>query len=116
MVFYSAWEVLTDNLPWLVDETAIAPEAIHKQVMAIPGVINCHDIASRGMLGRQIFIEMHLIVDALDVETAHHITELVEGELKRYYNPVRLSIHIEPPSYCSSHISYDAPASSETQA
>ncbi|MEQ8962537.1 MAG: cation diffusion facilitator family transporter, partial [Coleofasciculus sp. C2-GNP5-27] len=28
LVFRSGWEVLTDNLPWLVDEVAIAPETI----------------------------------------------------------------------------------------
>lgn len=32
--------------------------------LSVPGVINCHDIASRGLVGRQVFIEMHLIVDA----------------------------------------------------
>lgn len=106
MVLTSGWTVVKDNLPWLVDEIAIAPEAIHTIVMAVPGVINCHDIASRGVVGRQAFIEMHLIVDAQDVETAHQITEHVEAELERYYSPVRLSIHIEPPSYCSDHISY----------
>ncbi|MEB3230225.1 MAG: cation diffusion facilitator family transporter [Leptolyngbyaceae bacterium] len=107
MVLWSGWTVVRENLPWLVDEIAIAPEAIHSIVMQVPGVINCHDIASRGMLGRQTFIEMHLIVDAADVETAHQITERVEAELKKYYNPVRLSIHIEPPSCYSEQISYE---------
>ncbi|MGK7891710.1 MAG: cation diffusion facilitator family transporter [Leptolyngbyaceae cyanobacterium] len=107
MVLWSGWTVVRENLPWLVDEIAIAPEAIHTIVMQVPGVLNCHDIASRGMLGRQTFIEMHLIVEAIDVETAHQITEQVEVELKKFYNPVRLSIHIEPPSYSSEHISYE---------
>lgn len=50
---------------------AIAPKAIAASALSVPGVINCHDIASRGLLGRQVFIEMHLIVDTDDVETAH---------------------------------------------
>ena len=107
MVLWSGWKVVSVNLPWLVDESAISPEAIHGVVMEVSGVLNCHNIASRGLLGRQIFIEMHLVVDAADVETAHSITERVEAELKRYYSPVRLSIHIEPPDYSSPHISYD---------
>ena len=37
------WSVLSRNLPWLVDHIAIAPEAIHAEVMAVPGVLNCHD-------------------------------------------------------------------------
>jgi len=29
--------------------------------MEVPGVVNCHDIASCGVIGRQVLIEMHLI-------------------------------------------------------
>jgi len=106
LVFRSGWEVLRDNLPWLVDEMAIAPEAIHICVMKIPGVLNCHSIASRGLLGRQVFIEMHLVVDAQDVETAHQITEAVEHILDQEYGPARTLIHIEPFNYQSDQISY----------
>ncbi|MBW4620302.1 MAG: cation diffusion facilitator family transporter [Cyanosarcina radialis HA8281-LM2] len=106
LVFWSGWLVLKANLPWLVDEMAIAPEAIHQLVMEVPGVINCHSIASRGLLGRQVFIEMHLIVDATDVETAHQITEEVEVRLEQKFSPVRINIHVEPPTYQSDLISY----------
>ncbi len=106
LVFYSGWQVIKSNLPWLVDEVAIAPEAIHREVMAVSGVVNCHDIASRGLLGRQVFIEMHLIVDAPDVETAHHITEAVEERLEARFSPVRVIIHVEPPDYRSDRVTY----------
>ncbi|HIK04045.1 MAG TPA: cation transporter [Trichormus sp. M33_DOE_039] len=107
LVFWSGWSVLKENLPWLVDQIAIAPEAIHGIATAVPGVINCHDIASRGILGRQVFIEMHLIVDAPDVETAHRITEQVERQLEARFSPVRILIHVEPPAYESEKISFD---------
>ena len=106
LVFKSGWQVLRENLPWLVDEMAIAPEAIHTTVMQVPGVLNCHDIASRGLLGRQVFIDMHLIVEPHDVEKAHEITEHVERVLNQKYGPARIIIHIEPQSYQSSKISY----------
>jgi divalent metal cation (Fe/Co/Zn/Cd) transporter len=107
LVFKSGWEVLRDNLPWLVDEMAIAPEVIYEQVMSVPGVINCHDVASRGIVGRQVFIEMHLIVDAEDVISAHEITERVEAKLTAIFSPVRILIHVEPPNYQSSHITFE---------
>ncbi len=107
LVFWSGWSVLKENLPWLVDQMAIAPEAIHAIATSVPGVINCHDIASRGVLGRQVFIEMHLIVDAPDVETAHHITEEVESRLEERFRPVRILIHVEPPTYKSEQISFE---------
>ncbi len=106
LVLYSGWDVLKQNLPWLVDEIAIAPEAIHAIATSVPGVINCHDIASRGVVGRQVFIEMHLIVSAEEVTTAHDITEAVEAKLAEKYSPVRVMIHVEPPAYRSDHISF----------
>ncbi len=113
LVFGSGWTVLRTNLPWLVDEAAIAPEAIHGLVMAVPGVVNCHDIASRGVVGRQVFVEMHLVVAAADVEQAHDITETVEAILSDRFAPVRVLIHVEPPTYTSDRISYGVPQPTE---
>ncbi|MBW4424005.1 MAG: cation diffusion facilitator family transporter [Nostoc desertorum CM1-VF14] len=110
LVFWSGWSVLKENLPWLVDQMAIAPEAIHAIATSVPGVVNCHAIASRGVIGRQVFIEMHLIVDAPDVETAHHITEEVESRLEERFRPVRILIHVEPPAYKSEEISFETGA------
>lgn len=109
LVLWSGWEVLKSNLPWLVDEMAIAPEAIRDVVMEVPGVLNCHSIASRGLPGRQVFIDMHLVVEAEDLETAHGITEAVEERLAQVYAPVRTTIHMEPPSYISEELSYGPP-------
>lgn len=106
LVFWSGWTVLKENLPWLVDQIAIAPEVIHAIALSVPGVINCHDIASRGVIGRQVFMEMHLIVDAEDVETAHRITEEVERRLEERFRPVRIVIHVEPPEYQSERINF----------
>jgi len=107
LVFWSGWEVLKENLPWLLDEIAIAPETIYAIAMSVPGVINCHEIASRGVVGRQVFVEMHLIVEVPDVETAHRITEEVEALLQERFSPVRVLIHVEPPAYKSDRITYD---------
>ncbi|MEA5596574.1 cation diffusion facilitator family transporter [Rivularia sp. UHCC 0363] len=106
LVFFSGWTVIKENLPWLVDEMAIAPETIYNIAITVPGVINCHDIASRGVVGRQVFIEMHLVVEAKDVETAHNITEEVESRLEEKFSPARVLIHVEPPTYKSNHISF----------
>ncbi len=106
LVFKSGWAVLRENLPWLVDEMAIAPEAIHAQVMQVPGVLNCHSIASRGLLGRQVFIDMHLVVKPTTVDAAHAITEAVEAHLEKLYGPARVTIHLEPHSYESEELTY----------
>ena len=106
LVIRSGWVVLSANLPWLVDEMAIAPEAIHAEVMKVSGVLNCHNIASRGLLGRQVFIDMHLIVEPKDVLSAHNITEQIEQRLEQQFGPTRVTIHVEPPSYVEPEISF----------
>ena len=68
--------------------------------------MSCDDIAFRGIIGRQVFIEMQMIVEASDVETAHKITEEVEKRLEARFNPVGVLIDIEPPDYKSEKISF----------
>lgn len=106
MVFYTGWRVLRQNIPWLVDEMAIAPEAIHQVVMGVPGVLNCHNIASRGLVGRQVFIEMHLVLETDSLDQAHTITEMVEARLQETFPPARIMIHMEPQRYSSDQITY----------
>jgi cation diffusion facilitator family transporter len=98
-VLWSGWKVLRRNLPWLVDAIAIAPESIQQIVLAVPGVVDCHDVTSRGLIGRQVFVEMHLVTDARDVETAHRITEEIERRLEERFGPVHATIHVEPLAY-----------------
>ncbi len=100
------WQVVRRNLPWLVDHIAIAPEAIHEQAMGVPGVINCHDIASRGVLGQRVFIDMHMVVDTDHLPTAHSITEQVEERLERRFGAVRCTIHLEPKDYAEQAITF----------
>ena len=57
------------------------------------------DIASRGLLGKQAFIEMRLVVTATDVTSAHKIVKQVEKRLQAHYRPVRVAISLEPISY-----------------
>lgn len=98
-VLWSGWRVLRGNLPWLVDAIAIAPESIQQLALSVPGVVDCHEVTSRGLIGRQVFVEMHLVTSAKDVETSHRITEEIERKLEERYGPVHTTIHVEPESY-----------------
>ncbi|MFT0788085.1 cation diffusion facilitator family transporter [Synechococcus sp. H55.10] len=99
LVFWSGWEVLQENIPFLTDRVAIPPKTLRELVLSLPGILDCHDIASRGIPGQMIFIEMHMVVEPLDVESAHRITEAVEQLLQERYGPVRVTIHLEPYSH-----------------
>lgn len=106
LLLRACWQVLRANLPWLVDQIAIAPEAIHAVAMGVPGVLNVHDIASRGVLGQRVFIELHMVVDADDLTSAHAITEAVEEHLAERFGPVRCTIHLEPRDYAIAAITF----------
>ncbi|HUR40372.1 MAG TPA: cation diffusion facilitator family transporter [Verrucomicrobiae bacterium] len=96
-VLWSGWNVLRGNLPWLVDASAIAPEAIELLARGVPGVLDCHDVTSRGLIGRQVFVEMHLVTSATDVAASHRMTEEIERRLTERFGPVHATIHVEPP-------------------
>jgi cation diffusion facilitator family transporter len=98
-VLWSGWAVVRGNLPWLVDASAIAPDEIQQLAMSVPGVIDCHAVHSRGLVGRQVFVEMHLITGVRDVESSHRITEEIERLLRAKYGPVEATIHVEPERY-----------------
>jgi cation diffusion facilitator family transporter len=106
LLLRACWQVVRANLPWLVDQIAIAPEAIHAVAMGVPGVLNVHDIASRGVLGQRVFIELHMVVDADDLTSAHAITEAVEEHLAERFGPVRCTIHLEPRDYAMAAITF----------
>ena len=69
-------------------------------------VLNCHDIASRGVLGQQVFIDMHLIVDAECLTNAHKITERVETRLDQKFGAGRCTNHLESMDYVKEGITY----------
>lgn len=96
MVFWSAWEVIKDNIPFLSDRVAIPAREIMEIVTDIYGVLNCHSITSRGVIGQEIFIEMHLIVAPREIEEAYKIVEVVEQKLQEKYGSVHATIQLEP--------------------
>jgi len=96
LVFWSAWEVIKDNIPFLSDRVAIPASEIMEIVTDVYGVLNCHSITSRGVVGQEIFIEMHLIVAPREIEAAYKIVEAVEEKLQEKYGNVHATIQLEP--------------------
>lgn len=96
LVFRSAWEVIKDNIPFLSDRVAIPASEIMEIVMDVYGVLNCHSITSRGVVGQEIFIEMHLVVAPREIDAAYKIVETVEQKLQQKYDLVHATIQLEP--------------------
>ena len=89
------WRVLNAQLPMLLRPTAIAPEAIAQIVQQVEGVTRCTRILSRGMVGRQLWIELDLVLHPDYMAVADQVGEYVEGAIRDRYGPVRTQIWVE---------------------
>jgi cation diffusion facilitator family transporter len=98
MSIKTLWRVLNWQLPSLVKQVAIAPEALSQLAHQVEGVTHCYRILSKGIVDRQVFIKMHLVVDPEFVEAAPAIADQVKQLLRERYGPVEAMIHIEKPS------------------
>lgn len=92
-----SWNVLTSNLPVLLDRAAIESEQVRALALAVPGVTGCHRVRSRGT-PRAVYLDLHLQVRGdLRVDTGHEIAHRVEGALRRELpGVVDVTIHVEP--------------------
>ena len=91
----SLWQMLQAQLPMLLKPTAIAPEAIAQIACEVEGVTRCTRILSRGMVGRQVWVELHLALHPEFMVIANTIGERVERSLREHYGPVRAQIWLD---------------------
>jgi cation diffusion facilitator family transporter len=91
----NCWWVLNRQLPSLLRQVAIAPEALAQTVHQVEGITHCYGIHTRGMVGRQVFVEMRLILHPECVSVARTIAERVERTIRERYGPARIVIHID---------------------
>ena len=91
----SLWKMLHSQLPMLLKPTAIAPEAISQIACQVEGVTRCTRILSRGMVGRQVWIELHLALHPEFMVLANTIGARVEKSLREHYGPVRAQIWLD---------------------
>lgn len=95
LTIISFWRVINSQLPMLLRPTAIAPEAIAQVACQVEGVTRCTRILSRGMVGRQVWVELHLALHPEFMGMAKTIGERVENALRNQYGPVRTLIWVE---------------------
>ncbi len=95
LLIKSLWQMLNNQLPMLLKPTAIAPEAIAQIACQVEGVTRCTRILSRGMVGRQVWIELHLALHPEFMVIASTIGERVERSLREHYGPVRAQIWLD---------------------
>lgn len=95
MAVVSCWRVLNWQLPLMVRQIAIAPEAISQLVREVQGVTHCYQIQSRGIVGRQVLIEMRLVLHPEFAGLSQWIIEQIEATIRQHYGPVQVAIYLD---------------------
>lgn len=91
----SCWRVLNWQLPMMVRQIAIAPEAIVQIVRQVQGVTHCYEVRSRGIVGRQVFVAMRLVLHPEFLGMKQRIVQQIEGAIRERYGPVQVSVQID---------------------
>jgi divalent metal cation (Fe/Co/Zn/Cd) transporter len=95
MVMVSSYRLLNRQLPALLRQVAIAPEALTRSIRQVEGILHCYGLQSRGLVGRQIYVEMHLILHPECLTVAPIIIDRVERIICQHYGPAQVVVHID---------------------
>jgi ferrous-iron efflux pump FieF len=97
-ILYSAYEIGRESVDHLMDKELESDkiDLIVAEVKKTPEVIGLHDLKTR-QSGRDIFIQMHLDLDAnMNLHQAHEIAEVVEVNVSRLFPNSEVIIHQDP--------------------
>ena len=97
VIAWTAITVLQEVLTSLTDRIRLDSEEVRTVVMEIPGVLDCHNIRTRG-LANHVFVDLSIHVQPeMPVEEAHEITKQVENTLKTHLQGVEdIVVQLEP--------------------
>jgi cation diffusion facilitator family transporter len=95
---YAGFEIARDATRILSDQIVISEDDIRRVVDAVPTVLGCHHIRSRGSADH-VFLDLHVWLDgATPLLEAHAVSHTVKDKLmERYPQIADAIIHIEPP-------------------
>lgn len=93
----AGWVVVRGAWASLTDEARLEADAVAQTALAVPGVLGCHEVRSRGMPD-SIHVDLHVQVRAdLAVLQAHHLAHQVEGRvMQEHPGVVDVTVHVEP--------------------
>jgi cation diffusion facilitator family transporter len=95
---HACWSIARDASRILADESVIAEAEVRGVVQAVPGVIGCEKIRTRGSADHA-FLDLHLWLDPLTpLQSAHATSHVVKDRLMAAFPQLAdVVIHIEPP-------------------
>lgn len=97
VIVRAAWGIVIQSLGVLSDKIMLDPVKVARIVKAVPGVVSCHKVRSRGMPGN-IFVDLHVQVSPkLTTLKSHALTHKVMATVKEAIPGVmEVFVHTEP--------------------
>jgi cation diffusion facilitator family transporter len=94
----TGWKVARETSQVLSDRIALSEDDIRRIVMAVPEVVGCHQIRSRGS-SDHIFVDLHVWFHGnTTLHEAHRLSHVVKDRILSAHPQVADAIiHIEPP-------------------
>jgi len=98
LIARTSYVIARDTTRILSDRVVIDEDDIRETVMAVPGVLGCHHIRTRGPLDH-VFLDAHVWFPAdSPLREAHLLSHIVKDRLmERFPQIADAIIHIEPP-------------------
>jgi cation diffusion facilitator family transporter len=92
-----AVRILVGSFNVLTDRATMAPEPIEAVVRAVPGVVDCRDVRTRGGAD-SVYVDLVVHLDgATSLGQAHDVADRIEEALKEAYpRIVDVVVHLEP--------------------
>jgi cation diffusion facilitator family transporter len=97
LILKSGYTILRGTLSTLSDERRIQPAEVETEALEESGVLEAHNVRSRGPLD-DIHLDLHILVDpALPLAEAHRVGHRVEARLRaRWPGVTDVVVHVEP--------------------
>ena len=95
---HSGFQIARATTRILSDRIVLAESDIEGVVRAVPGVVGCHQIRTRGTADH-VFLDLHVwLPPAMPLTEAHELSHVVKDRLMARFPQIRDAIiHIEPP-------------------
>jgi hypothetical protein len=89
-VVVSGWRVVCRQVPTLLQQVAIAPEALIQIAQQVQGVTSCDAVQSRGVVGRQVWVEMDVVLHPEFMSSQNWVKQQIEAMIRDRYGPVQV--------------------------
>lgn len=99
-IVVSAFKILRQSFEVLVDHVVVKADDVEKIARSIPGVMDCHEIRTRGREDHG-YCDLHILVDdKMTVFASHELANTIERSIKdRIPSICDVIVHIEPISH-----------------